>query len=79
MKRVRLEDEGKKPFRDVVQGVCAEHEAWIVSGPDGDLVRVLPVPKPVRFHKGRPVYRLEDMQFLDFPYPPADTDEPPKA
>jgi hypothetical protein len=40
----------------------------VVTGPNGDLVRIVPIPKPIGEWKGRPVYRLKDVQYLDFPF-----------
>jgi len=66
MIRINVEEATKKSVADLIELVRNKFEEMVVSGPDGDLVRVVPVPKPVYFYKGKPVYRLEDAQYLDF-------------
>ncbi|HYF48117.1 MAG TPA: hypothetical protein VEJ63_01835 [Planctomycetota bacterium] len=61
-------DEAAKSFEKIVEYVVGHEEAVTVSGPSGDLVRIIPVPKPVGEWKGRPVYKLKDVQHLDYPY-----------
>jgi hypothetical protein len=68
MVTVSLAEARQRALADIVEQVCASNEALMVTGPDGELAKVVPVPKPVRQFKGRPVYRLEDAQHLDFPY-----------
>ena len=64
-------DEAVHKFSKVVDYVRDHNEAVVVTGPSGDLVKVIPIPHPIDTWKGRPVYRIEDIQFLDdFPYPP---------
>jgi hypothetical protein len=55
---------------EVAHEVCTSNSPMTIKTQSGDEIRVIPVPKPVRFHKGKPVYRLEDTQFLylDFPW-----------
>jgi len=60
--------EVQNKFDDWVEYVREKEDEIIVTGPDGDLVRIVPIPKPVGEWKGRPVYKLKDVQHLDFPY-----------
>jgi hypothetical protein len=70
MKKMTV-DEASRQFSDVIDYVRGHQEAVIVTGPNGDLVKVVPIPQPIDTWKGRPVYRIEDLQYLnDFPYPP---------
>jgi hypothetical protein len=55
-------------FNEWVEYVRSKEAAVIVTGPEGDLVRIVPIPKPVGKWKGRKVYKLKDVQYLDFPY-----------
>ena len=48
----------------VVTKVCRSRRPVTIRTPRGDAVKVIPVPKPIRFWKGRPVYKLEDAKFL---------------
>ena len=66
--RVTIEEAGKRPFKDIIDEVRTTQEPIVVTDSEGDLVKVVPVPKPVRHFKGRPVYKLGDVQNLDFPY-----------
>jgi hypothetical protein len=68
MQKMTIEEASHSSLSDAVKLVCGSHETLIVAGPDGELARVVPIPKPVRTFKGRPVYRLEDVRYLDFPY-----------
>jgi prevent-host-death family protein len=57
-------------FSEIFEQVSAKHEPIEVTSPSGESVKIIPVPKPVRFWKGKPVYRPEDVQFLypDYPF-----------
>ena len=68
--RVSMSEAKRQSFGEVAEQVCATHEPVIVTGPDGDMVKLVPVPKPVEHYKGRPVYDIDDAQHLDFPYWP---------
>ncbi|HLX61039.1 MAG TPA: hypothetical protein VKX17_07130 [Planctomycetota bacterium] len=48
----------------VIKSVCGTNSPITISSDDGNAVKVIPVPKPVEFFKGRPVYRLEDAKYL---------------
>jgi hypothetical protein len=64
-------DEAGQQFSKLVDYVRGHNDSVVVTGPNGDLVKVVPIPQPVDTWKGRPVYRIEDLQYLDdFPYPP---------
>lgn len=56
---------------ELVQSVCAAGSPLVVECPStGNAVRIIPVPKPVRYDsKGEPVYRAEDLQYLVYDYP----------
>jgi hypothetical protein len=76
MVKMSLEEAQSQILGKVVERVSATREPVVVTGPNGDLAKVIPVPKPVGVFKGRPVYKLEDLEQLDFPYW---TEEAPKA
>ncbi|MGD0089151.1 MAG: hypothetical protein ABSE73_04465 [Planctomycetota bacterium] len=52
----------------MAEQVSSSHEEIVVAGPDGEMVKLLPVPKPVGQYKARPVYDIDDAQHLDFPF-----------
>ena len=60
--------DAQQHFTEVVDMVRDKNETVVVTGPDGELVKIVPVPKPIDSWKGRPVYRAADVQYLDFPY-----------
>ena len=68
MTTVALNQVAKTPLGEIIERVCASGEALLVTGPDGGLVRLTPVPKPVGEFNGRPMYAVDDFQHLDFPY-----------
>src|SRR5208283_3314718 len=68
MVRMSLGEARQRSLGEAAEQVCASKEALAVMGPDGEMVRLVPVPKPVRQCKGRPVYRLDDVQHFEFPY-----------
>jgi hypothetical protein len=74
MVRVSILEARQKSFGEMAEQVSATHEGIIVTGPDGDMVKLVPVPRSVEEYKGRPVYDIDDAQHLDFPY----WDEEPK-
>ncbi|MEI6232082.1 MAG: hypothetical protein WCT04_03460 [Planctomycetota bacterium] len=51
-------------LESVVRSVCNLNHAVTVTADNGDSVKIIPVPKPVEYFKGRPVYRLEDAKYL---------------
>ena len=55
-------------FDEWIEYVRKNDDAVVVTGSDGDLVKIIPIPKPVSEWHGKPVYKLKDVQFLDFPY-----------
>ena len=61
-------NEASQQFEKLVEQVQQKNEPVVVTGPSGDMVRIIPVPKPVSHWKGRPVYRLQDVQYLDAPW-----------
>ncbi len=68
MTKLSLDQAAKRSLGDVVAQVRKTHEPLVVTGPDGDLAMVVPMPQPVRSFKGRPVYKIEDAQHLVFSY-----------
>ena len=50
-------EEAVKDFKKILDHVVQENDPVIITGPDGQLVRISPVPKPLYFYKGHPVYR----------------------
>ena len=71
--RVSIDVASKQPFSEIIEKVRATRETMVVTGEDGDLVKVVPIPKPIRYFNNRPVYKLSDVQNLDFPYWDDDT------
>jgi antitoxin (DNA-binding transcriptional repressor) of toxin-antitoxin stability system len=67
MVKVTVEEAGKR-FSELVDYVRQKNESIVVAGPNGELVKIIPIPKPVETWKGRPVYKLEDVQYLDAPW-----------
>jgi len=57
-------NESESTLHSVVEMVCNSNEPVTVRKPNGDAVKVIPVPKPIRMWKGRPVYKLEDAKYL---------------
>ena len=64
-----LADQPGGKLEEVVHTVCQTQQPVTVRTADGDEVKVIPVPKPVRYWKGRPVFRLEDTKYLYLDYP----------
>lgn len=75
MVRVSISEARQRSFGELAEQVSATQEVVVVTGPQGDMARLVPIPKPVGRYKGRPVYDIDDAQRLDFPYWP---DEPRK-
>ena len=48
----------------VVAKVSRSMRPLTIRNGRGDAVKVIPVPKPIRHWKGRPVYRIEDAKYL---------------
>ncbi len=61
--------ENHSQLEDIVDRICRTNEPVTVSKANGDEVKVIPVPKPIGFRKGVPIYRTEDLQFLYLDYP----------
>lgn len=57
-------------LKEVVDTVSKTNEPVTVPTKDGKAVKVIPVPKPIGYRKGVPIYRAEDIQYLyhDHPY-----------
>ena len=68
MVRVSMKEARKHSLGEMAEQVSVTHEPVVVTGPEGDMVKLVPVPKPVEHYKGRPVYDIDDAQHLDFPY-----------
>ncbi|MEI6234695.1 MAG: hypothetical protein WCT04_16690 [Planctomycetota bacterium] len=62
-------DQAYAKLDEVAQEVCASNSPMTIKTKGGDEVKIIPVPKPIRFFKGKPVYRLEDTQYLYLDYP----------
>jgi prevent-host-death family protein len=60
----------REKFDELFDKVSAKHQPVEVTSPNGESVKIIPVPKPIRYWKGKPVYRAEDVQFLypEFPF-----------
>jgi len=57
-------------LENVVHKVCDSNQPVTVTADNGDAVKIIPIPKPVEYFKGKPVYRLEDAKYmyLDCPW-----------
>ena len=62
-------DQASGKLDEVAHEVCTSNSAMTIKTKYGDEVKIIPVPKPIRFRKGKPVYRIEDTQFLYLDYP----------
>lgn len=51
-------------LENVLRRVCHSNQPVTVTAENGDAVKVIPVPKPIEYFKGKPVYRLEDAKYL---------------
>jgi len=60
--------QASKTFRQVFNKVKSTKKSVIVKAEDGSGVRIIPVPKPIKMWKGRPVYNVEDIQFVGAPW-----------
>ncbi|MGD0092056.1 MAG: hypothetical protein ABSE73_19255 [Planctomycetota bacterium] len=65
-----LVDQPRGKLKEVVDMVSKTNEPVTVSTRDGNAVKVIPVPKPIGYRKGVPIYRAADIQYLylDHPY-----------
>ncbi|MCY3020683.1 MAG: hypothetical protein NTW87_16825 [Planctomycetota bacterium] len=63
-------DQPRGKFKEVVDKVCRTNKPVTVKTKGGKAVKVIPVPTPIGYRKGVPVYRAEDIQYLylDHPY-----------
>ncbi|HEY3322474.1 MAG TPA: type II toxin-antitoxin system Phd/YefM family antitoxin [Planctomycetota bacterium] len=68
MEKVTL-DQARNAFDAMVEKVRKTKEPITVTGPGGDLVRVVPVSQPAYYFKGRPVYTEEQLASMDSRYP----------
>lgn len=60
--------QASRSFKQIFDKVKATRKPVIIKAEDGSSVRVIPVPKPIRHWKGRPVYNAEDIQFVGAPW-----------
>jgi hypothetical protein len=68
MEKVTIE-QARRDFDDLIETVRKQKRSITVTGPKGDLVRVVPVPEPAYYFKGRPVYTEEQLASMDSEYP----------
>jgi antitoxin (DNA-binding transcriptional repressor) of toxin-antitoxin stability system len=68
METISLED-ARAHFDELIARVRKSGQPATVTGPEGALVQVIPLPKPARQHNGRPVYSADQMKEMDCPYP----------
>lgn len=63
MVKLTLDDARKLNLADAAARVVSSREGMMVSGPQGALVKLVPVtqPAPAYFWKGRPVYTQEQL------------------
>jgi hypothetical protein len=69
MNKPHVISDPNEKLEDVVNLVCDSNEPVTVSTASGKEVRVIPVPKPIRMWKGKPVYRGEDAKYLYLDHP----------
>jgi hypothetical protein len=51
--------------RVVKKALRSRRVSYIVDGNGRRIVRLVPAPKPIRYHGRFPVYRREDFQYID--------------
>jgi hypothetical protein len=51
-------------LQEVADRVCDTNSPVTVRTAKGNAVRIVPVPKPIGYRRGVPIYRDEDIQFL---------------
>ena len=66
MERISVTEAGQK-LAAVVERIVLTHEPVVITNEQGDAAKIIPIPKPIKVVNGRPVYKLEDMQYLDVP------------
>ena len=66
MERISVIEAGKK-LAAVVDKIVLTHEPVVITNEQGDAAKIIPIPKPIKVVNGRPVYKLEDIQYLDVP------------
>ena len=69
MSKSRVIENADGKLKKVVEMVFDSNEPMTVRTPAGKAVKVIPIPKPIRMWKGRPVYRGEDAKYLYLDYP----------
>ena len=68
METVHIEEPGPQ-LGPLIDKVCKSNTPVTVSMATGNSVKIIPVPKPVGYRKGRPIYKDDDLQFLFLEYP----------
>lgn len=66
MTKITLDEAATRTLKDAVAQACARQETMIVTGPDGELARIVPVARTgavaaSRTWNGRPVYDAEQL------------------
>ena len=66
MTKITLDEADKRTLKDVVGQACASHETIVVTGPQGEVARIVPSPlasgtPPNRLWEGKPVHDAEEL------------------
>lgn len=69
MTRITLDEAARRSLKDVVGEACATQETIVVTGPQGEMARIVPVISPPDSStpaqwKGRPVHDAEELAHL---------------
>ena len=69
MKTITIRELGGE-LEQVANMVADRNEPVKITTSNGTEVRIIPIPKPIGFRRGVPIYRDEDLQYLylDHPY-----------
>ena len=69
MSKTILINDSRSQLGKVVNLVVRKRKPVTVKTKKGNAVKVIPVPKPVGYRKGVPIYRDTDLQYLYLDYP----------
>ena len=61
-------DQARERFDDLISAVRTTKQPIVVTGPNGDLVKVVPIPEPAYYYKGRPVYTKAQLAQMESAY-----------
>ncbi|GEM_PF-6038549 len=66
MTRITLDEAAKRTLKDAVGEACASRETIVITGPQGEVARIVPATSPppappIEQWKGRPVHDAEEL------------------